>query len=139
MGRIVVGVDASPEAEAALRWAVEEARLRHAIVEVVHAWLFPGVGEVPGRSISIAVSDVEHDATQQLDRIVDAVVGADPEVKVERRVIEGSAAPVLVDAAAGADLLVIGSRGHGGFVGLLLGSVAQQCVHHAPCPVVVVR
>jgi len=65
--------------------------------------------------------------------------GADPGVPVERSVVEGPAAQVLLRAAAGADLLVLGSRGRGGFAGLLLGSVSQQCAHHAPCPLVIVR
>lgn len=60
-------------------------------------------------------------------------------VEIEQRVVQGSAGGALVEAARDADLLVVGSRGHGGFVGLLLGSVSQQCVHHAPCPAVVVR
>ena len=139
MGRIVVGVDDSAEAAAALRWALEEARLRNATLEVVHTWVFPAIGEVPGGSVDILVRDLERGAADLLDRVADAIVGTDPGVKVERRVLEGAAAGVLVDAAAEADLLVVGSRGRGGFAGLLLGSVAQQCVHHAKCPVVVVR
>ena len=89
--------------------------------------------------MNVFVNDLEQAATERLDRVVDSIVGTDPGVKVERRVLEGGAAGVLVDIAAGADLLVVGSRGRGGFAGLLLGSVAQQCVHHATCPVVVVR
>jgi nucleotide-binding universal stress UspA family protein len=139
MGRIVVGVDDSAEADAALRWALDEARLRQATLEIVHTWVFPAIGEVSGGAVSTLVSDLEQAATALLDRVVDPVVGGDPGVKVERRVLEGAAAGVLVEVAAGADLLVVGSRGRGGFVGLLLGSVAQQCVHHATCPVVVVR
>jgi nucleotide-binding universal stress UspA family protein len=61
------------------------------------------------------------------------------DVKIERRVVEGPAASVLVDESRAADLLVVGSRGHGGFTGLLLGSVSQQCAQHAECPVVIVR
>ena len=60
-------------------------------------------------------------------------------VEIDRAVVEGAAAPTLIEAAAGSDLLVLGSRGHGGFAGLLLGSVTQQCAHHAPCPLVIVR
>jgi nucleotide-binding universal stress UspA family protein len=70
---------------------------------------------------------------------VSEVAGPDPEVEVETVAVHGSAAHSLVEAAANADLLVVGSRGHGGFAGLLLGSVSQQCAHHAPCPVVIVR
>ena len=139
MGRIVVGVDSSAEAAAALRWALDEARLRHASLEVVHVWVFPTIGELPGGAVNAFVNDLERAATDLLDRVVDPIVGTDPGVEVERRVLEGAAASVLVEAAAGADLLVVGSRGRGGFAGLLLGSVAQQCLHHATCPVVVVR
>lgn len=139
MGRIVVGVDDSPQAAAALRWALDEARLRHATLEVVHTWLFPVIGDVAGAAADTLVRDLERAARQLLDHVVDGVAGSDPGVKVERRVVEGGAAMVLIDAAVDAELLVVGSRGRGGFAGLLLGSVAQQCLHHAPCPVVVVR
>ena len=139
MRRIVVGVDGSPQAAVALRWALDEARLRDATLEVVHAWLFPVVSDVPGAAVDSLIGDLERAAGRLLDRVVEDVAGPDPGVKVERRVLEGGAATVLVDAAAGADLLVVGSRGRGGFAGLVLGSVAQQCLHHAPCPVVVVR
>lgn len=139
MARIVVGIDESPAATAALRWALEEARLRGATVEVVHCWTFPAIGELPGAALTQLLADLERAATETLDRVVDEVAGPEADVKVVRRVLEGGAGRNLVDTAAGADLLVVGSRGHGGFTGLLLGSVAQQCVHHAPCPVVVVR
>ncbi|MEW6470874.1 MAG: universal stress protein [Actinomycetota bacterium] len=139
MGHIVVGVDGSPEAAAALRWALGEARLRHATLEAVHAWLFPVVGDVPGAAVDSLARALERAADGLLNQVVDDVAGTDPGVKLERRVVEGAAAAVLIDAAAGADLLVVGSRGRGGFAGLLLGSVAQQCLHHAPCPVVLVR
>jgi nucleotide-binding universal stress UspA family protein len=139
MGRIVVGVDDSPQAAAALEWALDEARLRHASVEVVHTWLFPIMGDLPGAAVETLVRDFEQSAAAVLNQVADSVVGPDPGVPVERRVVEGGAAAVLVDVAEGAELLVVGSRGRGGFKGLLLGSVAQQCLHHAPCPVVVVR
>jgi nucleotide-binding universal stress UspA family protein len=139
MGRIVVGVDDSAEATAALRWALAEARLRDDTLELVHTWEFPAIGEVPGGSVDILVHDLEKGAADLLDRVAAAIVGTDPGVKIERRILEGPAAGVLVDAAAEADLLVVGSRGRGGFAGLLLGSVAQRCVHQAKCPVVVVR
>lgn len=139
MARIVVGVDDSPEAAAALRWALDEARLRQASLEVVHSWLFPALGDVPGAAAETLTRDLEEGARRLVDEVVAGGIGSDPGIPVERHVREGSAAAVLVDAASGADLLVLGSRGRGGFAGLLLGSVTQQCVHHAPCPVVVVR
>ena len=139
-GRIVVGVDDSPGAAAALRWALEEARLRGATLDVVHAWhqfipvALPGaVTREPGRD------DLEAAARELVTKVVDDVVGpSDPTVTVRVELGQGSPADVLITGAADADLLVIGSRGRGGFAGLLLGSVSQQCAHHAPCPVVIV-
>lgn len=139
MARIVVGVDDSPAASAALRWALEEARLRRATLEVVHTWAFPAMSELPGGAVDTLLADLERGATEVLGQVLDEVVGAETRVNVVRRVLQGAPAAILVERASGADLLVVGSRGRGGFVGLLLGSVAQQCVHHAPCPVVVVR
>lgn len=139
MGPIVVGVDGSPAAAAALRWALNEAQLRGTTVEAVRAWTFPMADAIHAAAADILVQDIAQFSEEQLERVVADVAGPDPAVKVERRVVEGPPARVLVDAAAGADLLVVGSRGRGGFAGLLLGSVAQQCVHHAPCPIVVIR
>lgn len=144
---VVVGVDGSAGAKAALRWALAEARLRKATVRAVHAWTFgyidgtaegyPSLGSYT--SLGIDVSDVHRAAEDLLERAI-ADVGTDTEgIEIERQVIQGRAAEILVQAASSRDLLVVGSRGHGGFIGLLLGSVSQQCVHHAPCPVVVVH
>ena len=137
MGRIVVGVDGSPEATAALEWALEEGRLRGSDVDVVCAF-----SAVPDLSEATLLAD-EKDAALRAEELVRSVVEpaaqSRPGVRVATRTVEGRPAQVLIEAAAGADLLVVGSRGRGGFAGLLLGSVSQQCVHHAPCPVTVVR
>jgi nucleotide-binding universal stress UspA family protein len=140
MAEIVVGIDGSDESNEALRWARDEARLRKATLRAVHAWrdpftIPPGYG--PPEDFDFAA--LSHEATQFLRSVVVEVVGESSDVTIEEVTVEGPAASVLVEAAAGADLLVVGSRGHGGFVGLLLGSVSQQCAHHAPCPVVIVR
>jgi|SRR5512145_3367500 nucleotide-binding universal stress UspA family protein len=140
MPRIVVGVDGSDESKEALRWALEEAELRDASLRVVYAWSDPYVF-TPGYGLP---EDFEFDAlrekaVERLDAVIAEVVGATNDAKIEGVVTEGPAGSALVRAAEGADLLVVGSRGHGGFVGLLLGSVSQQCVTHAPCPVLVVR
>lgn len=147
---VVVGVDGSAGAKAALRWALGEARLRQVPLRAVHAWMSSYIaGAVEGypywagsdRRLHIArdMQDVHRAAEELLGRAI-ADVGSEIEgIEIEHQVVEGPAAEVLVQAASPRDLLVVGSRGHGGFIGLLLGSVSQQCVHHAPCPVVVVH
>jgi nucleotide-binding universal stress UspA family protein len=137
MARIVVGVDGSEPSKAALRWAVEEGRLRGATVVAVHAWLMQ-FGAGPGFVVpALDPNDVRREAESMLDAAI--AEAGDEGVDVERVAVEGVAARVLVEAAEGADLLVVGSRGHGGFAELLLGSVSHQCAQHAPCPVVIVR
>jgi nucleotide-binding universal stress UspA family protein len=141
-GRIVVGLEGSEGARKALGWAVEEARLRGAKLVALHAWSAPLVAPAPallGAPPPLDTETLERirvGAEQLLEHEVDAVdlQGVD----VERLVVEGSAADALLDAARDADLLVVGTRGLGGFTGLLLGSVSQQVSHHAPCPVVIV-
>jgi len=134
--RIVVGVDGSVPSKAALSWAVEQGRLTGAVVEAVIAWEFPATYGYP-----VPVSDVnwEQLARQAVsEAICDVSEGTAP-VKVTYKVVEGNAAQVLLEESVGADLLVVGNRGHGGFVEALLGSTGQHCVHHATCPVVVIR
>ncbi len=136
-GRIVVGVDGSVPSKAALAWAVRQANLTGAVVDAVLAWENPLTFRTPW-PIG-AMTDFKALAE---DRLGDAMAGvADSAGRAEIRpyVIEGNAAQVLLDAAAGAELLVVGSRGYGGFAEALLGSVGQHCVHHATCPVVIIR
>lgn len=137
--RIVVGVDGSPGSRAALAWALEEARAHGAEVYAVTVWHFTDNWAYPLPDVTDA--ELSAEAGKRLEAAVSAVLaeqaGAAP-VQVHRQVFEGHPASTLVQAAKGADLLVVGSRGHGGFTGLLLGSVSQQIVHHAPCPAVVV-
>jgi nucleotide-binding universal stress UspA family protein len=140
MARIVVGIDGSDQSKEALRWALDEARLRGASLEVVYAWTMPvyvGYGAAAGAVMDPA--ELREAAQEKIETTVEEVVGGKSDVKIERKAVEGLAAAALVDEADGADLLVVGSRGHGGFAGLLLGSVSQQCSQHAPCPVVIVR
>lgn len=136
--RIVVGVDDSDNSRAALRWALDEASARHAEVRVVHAWHVPYVGDLSYTSaIMLRSEDFEKAAQAILDKVLhdeDTSAAA----KVEAALVRDSAARALVEAAKDADLLVVGSRGLGGFRELLLGSTSSQVVHHAPCPVVVV-
>jgi nucleotide-binding universal stress UspA family protein len=143
---IVVGVDNSEGAKAALRFALDEAKLRRATLRVVHTWQYGyiGVSGIEGFSpvAGADLGDLRRTAEVALDAVVHEVTAGDESVDsvvIDRRVSEGSPATVLVDESRDADLLVVGSRGHGGFAGLLLGSVSQQCAHHAACPVVIVR
>jgi len=134
---IVVGVDGSESAQAALRFALDEARLRGASVRAVAAWHIPaaayGGAFDPGLVAGLGPRTQEV-LEQALERAAEHAAGVD----VEPVVREGPPARVLLEEADDAALLVVGSRGLGGFRGLMLGSVGQQCTHHAPCPVVIV-
>ncbi|HUO48787.1 MAG TPA: universal stress protein [Acidimicrobiales bacterium] len=135
--RIVVGVDGSPSSVRALHWAADQARRTGDRLEVVTTWEFPTTyGWVPPYPPDF---DPSGDARRLLEETVAAELGDHAGIDVELVVVEGHAAPVLVEQAKGAQLLVVGSRGHGGFAGMLLGSVSEHCVHHASCPVIVVR
>jgi nucleotide-binding universal stress UspA family protein len=141
MATVVVGVDSSEGAKRALAFALEESRLRGATLLAVHAWSFPAIAASAGMfapPVEFDFEELKRDAEQSLNTVIDEVVGTGHGVEIERKVVEGAAAQVLTEEARGADLLVVGSRGHGGFTGLLLGSVSQQAAHHAPCPVVIV-
>ena len=139
--RIVVGVDGSPSSRTALAWAVRQAELTGASIEAVAAWHYPvmtgGYAWAPASGLDD--SDWSDIAAKELTDAISETVGSDSPVKISTSVQEGNAAQVLLEAADGADLLVVGSRGHGGFTGALLGSVSQHCAHHAPCPLVIVR
>lgn len=133
--RLVVGVDGSAASLDAVRWALRQAELTGAKVWAVTSWQFPRQygAEIYGEDV-----DWEEIATATLETSLRevAVEGVD---QIERHVAQGHPAEVLVEASSGADLLVVGSRGHGGFVGLLLGSVSKHVIAHAACPVLVVR
>lgn len=137
MGRIVVGIDTSKDSHRALRWAVEEARLRDANLEVVHAYPTPDLTALPMVVTLPSDEELRVAAISILDEVL-AEVGGTEDLKVIKTVQAGGAASVLTQVAEGADLLVVGARGLGGFRGLLMGSVSQQSVTHSPCPVVVV-
>ena len=136
--RIVVGVDDSSGAKLALRWARAEAALRGATLDIVHAYQYPVTLAVPGAPL-VPREDFDKAARHALDAVLRSEGFDEGYATAEAIVSSGSAAGLLIEVARGADLLVVGSRGRGGFAGLLLGSVSQHCVHHAPCPVVVVR
>jgi nucleotide-binding universal stress UspA family protein len=166
VGRIVVGVDGSPHARRALAWAAAEARLRQAALQVVHAFhaselvaplYFPSQHGLPGTAVAAGGEPAEQDLTATLqdraefeeafrsraDQLLEGLLGeleqALDGVQVQRTVVEDRhPAEALVELSADADLLVVGSRGRGGFSELLLGSVSHAAVLHASCPVVVV-
>jgi nucleotide-binding universal stress UspA family protein len=135
---VVVGVDGSAQAKAALAWAAGYAEATGATLRAVIAWDFPfGFGYLlPMQSLDV---DFVADATAALQEAVAEVGKEHPDVPIETRVVHGFPAWVLPQVAADADLLVVGSHGSGALAGALLGSVSRGCVHHAPCPVVVVR
>lgn len=139
MNRIVVGIDGSENAKAALRWALDVARRQGASVRAVEVWQYPYIAVAPSPiGTAVPPADLMQQSTEAaLGDIVADVVTPD-DVAVEQVVREGAPARVLLDEAKDADLLVVGARGHGGFAGLLLGSVATQLVHHARRPVAVI-
>ncbi|MGP8058233.1 MAG: universal stress protein [Acidimicrobiales bacterium] len=135
--RILVGVDGSPTSIEALEWAVSHAQASGATLRVVMSWEWP---TSYGWGLAVPSDyDPAADARRQLDQALAPVRADHPDVEIDQAVIEGHPAPVLIDESARADLLVVGSRGHGEFVGMLLGSVSEHCVSNAHCPVVVVR
>ena len=142
-----MGVDGSEAARAALRFAAEEAKLRDAGIVAIHSWTYipatvagdPSLmampeGDVPG------VLEAERDAAEtSLERALREAFPQGAPVEIESRLVEDDAGEAIVSAAASADLVVIGSRGRGNIKSALLGSVSSHVVHHAPCPVVVVK
>ena len=133
-GRIVVGVDDSPQAQEALAFAFEEASARAAALTAVHAWAVPDRGA--------ADENADHVLGYHREMLAAALAdwrGKYPDVSVRQRLVYGTPARSLLSAVTELDLLVVGSRGRGGFAGLLLGSTSQALLHHAPCPVAVVR
>lgn len=138
--RVVVGVDGSTGSRAALQWAVEEARLRGAVVEPVLVWHPPEYAYAYASTMALvpAPSITEEAALRAKLWLDKALEGVPEGTEMRPQLLEGHAAKVLVQVAEGADLLVVGSRGRGGFAGLLLGSVSRACAHHGTCPVVIV-
>ena len=134
--RIVVGVDGSPESRSALRWAARIAEAINARIEAVLVWEYVSSY---GWSALPPLSGPHSDLDDQLAKILTEVFGEKAPAGLTRRVLEGSAAASLVAESKDAQLLVVGSRGHGGFAGLLLGSVSAKVAEHAACPVLVVH
>ena len=140
MTTIVVGVDGSEGSKLALRWACDEARrIDDAQVVAVATWTYPVVAASPwmgGYDVPMDLTEPTSDVVAQA--IAEVVAEGVPADQISSKVVCGPAASTLIEAGDGADLLVVGSRGLGGFTGLLLGSVSHQVAAHAPCPVIVV-
>lgn len=131
---IVVGVDGSPQSQKAVAWGIEQAKKTGGTLELLIAWARPVSYGLP---LVVAGLDPEAQAREIVEK---AAADVDlPADRVLTSVVHGAAPSILVERSAQADLLVVGSRGHGGFAELLLGSVSAQAVHHAACPVVVIR
>jgi len=135
-GRIIVGVDGSKASEDALQWAANEASLRGLGLHVVTCWtptVVPYIGVVP-----------DHEAEREAETIANAMIeevlgSARQDLDVTVELLEGPAALRLLDFELIGEMIVVGSRGRGGFAGLLLGSVSQHLAEHARCPVVVIH
>ena len=146
MNEIVVGVDGSEESRAALDWAVEEGRLRQAPVLAIHAWEVPMVpaptGLVPP-SVEVVgdLTELREDAASLVEVMVREIAGDAADVEIRPLTVEDKPVNALLDAAErnDAQMIVVGSRGHGGFVSLLIGSTSDQVARHATCPVVIHR
>lgn len=138
--KIVVGVDGSDSSKAALVWGLRQARLTGAPLQVVMAWDYP---LTYGWMVVPEGVDLGADAASELERVVKEVTeaenAADPAVEITNNVIQGHPAVVLMTEAENAALVVVGSRGHGEFAGMLLGSVSEHLSTHAPCPALIVR
>jgi nucleotide-binding universal stress UspA family protein len=146
-GTIVVGVDGSEASVEALRWAVDEARLRGARVVALHAWVFvpappigdPGMIAIPAGDLAGQLEAETEAARAELTDAVARVLGTEPDVEVVQRLTEAEAGEALVEESKEADLVVVGSHGRSGLRAAILGSVSRHVVDHAHCPVVVVR
>jgi nucleotide-binding universal stress UspA family protein len=141
--RIVVGVDGSEPSKHALRWAQFLAHTTGADLDVVNAWLPVVAYGWAGYEISGGPGDWNWNPAENAEKVmvetVDEIFGAHRPAALQTTVREGHAAKVLLEASRGARMLIVGSRGHGGFTGLLLGSVSANCAEHATCPVLVVH
>jgi nucleotide-binding universal stress UspA family protein len=146
-GTIVVGVDNSPAAVEALRFAADEASLRNARIVAVHAWTYvpaagvgdPGLMALPETDVP-GLLDAEREAAEtRLRKAIDTAFPEGPPGGMEARLVDTDPEHALLAAAKDAELVVVGSRGHGDLASALLGSVSSHVVHHAECPVVVVK
>jgi nucleotide-binding universal stress UspA family protein len=142
VGRIVVGVDSSEPSKRALELAARQARLTGDLLQVVSAWELPPLLSSGSASVVTEIPldlDLAGEAEERLSRTLDEVLGPEHGLELHTTVVEGHPAPALLEAAEGADLVVVGSSGHGEFAGMLLGSVSMYLATHSPCPVLIAR
>jgi nucleotide-binding universal stress UspA family protein len=138
MDELVVGLDGSDESCLALRWAVAVAELSKAPVRAVEAWTYPRLSVLPGTTALVAPAEMDDRTIGDLRDLVTKVLGYLPSF-VSLEALRGPAAAAILQTLTPGSVLVLGTRGRGGFAGLLLGSVSRECIEYAPCPVVVVR
>jgi nucleotide-binding universal stress UspA family protein len=146
-GVIVVGVDGSEPSHEALRWAVAESELREARIVAVHVWSFvppvpiaePGMFPIPSGDYPGQLEAERAAAMEELEAALAEALPSAATAEIESKLVEGDAGDALVEEAAGADLLVVGSSGRSGIASVLLGSVSRHVISHAPCAVVVVK
>jgi nucleotide-binding universal stress UspA family protein len=134
--RIVVGIDGSNASLSALEWAARQADFTDASLEIVAAWEWPTSF---GWSLIPEGWDPSGDLRSMIEPLLATLQATHPRLVVTCKIVEGHPAPILIRESIGAELLVVGSRGHGEFYGMLIGSVSEHCVAHAACPVVVFR
>jgi nucleotide-binding universal stress UspA family protein len=135
--RILVGVDGSAPSVKALDWAVRQAELTGSTIEVFMAWQWPNTY---GWNVPLAFElDPAANARKVVDGLVTDTETTHPDIPIVTKLERGHPAPLLVKESKGADMLVVGNRGHGEFVGMLLGSVSEYCATKAHCPVMIYR
>ncbi len=136
--KIVVGVDGSEGSRRALHWAIDEAKIRGSAIEIVHTWNFTPPLDPVGGFVLIPEKDFQESAQLLVDNLLKSVSEMTSSISISTHVERGSASQILLNRAQTADLLVVGRRGHGGFIELIIGSTAAQVSHHAQCPVVII-
>jgi nucleotide-binding universal stress UspA family protein len=142
METIVVGVDGSAGARAALEFAAREAALRRARLRIVCAWEIPPSVYAGGFGPTLdqpTLDGFRYGAETIVNEATAAAKEMQPTIETDGKAVQGQPAEVLLQEARDADLIVVSNRGHGGFASLMLGSVSHQVVQHAPCPVTIVR
>ena len=135
-GKIVVGVDGSEPSKAAMKWALRQARLTGGRLSAVISW---DASPIYGWEAAPSRKDLNTNSAHVLGEVIAEVTGGSEDITIEREIANGHPAKALLNSAQGAEALVLGNRGRGGFSKALLGSVTAYITHHATCPVVVVR